>query len=83
MSQVTSVEQELKTLTNLQLRVVDGAGLLPGDLYGKVLKDNVRPHVIYLRLTSVPPEVKPVLEAARAVGTRPAVTVQDSPMVST
>jgi hypothetical protein len=66
-------------LSDLQLRVVDGAGLRPGDLYGKVLR-SVRPHVVYLRLTSVPPELRPFLEAARDL---PAAVVTDSALVST
>lgn len=59
------VDLELTTLQDLQLRVVDGDGLRPGDLYGKIIKTNVRPNVVYLRLTSVPPELKPFMEAAR------------------
>ncbi|MBX7096662.1 MAG: adenylate/guanylate cyclase domain-containing protein [Myxococcaceae bacterium] len=66
------VDEALSTLTDLQLRVVEGAGTRPGELYGKVLKSEVRPGVIYLRLTSVPPELKPVLAAA--LGEVPAAT---------
>jgi hypothetical protein len=73
----------LPTLTDLQMRVVDGAGLRPGDLYGKVLRVDVRPGVTYLRLTSVPPELKPFLESARGGGQRPAPVVTDSALVST
>ena len=62
------IDAELPVLSDLQLRVVDGGGLRPGDLYGKVLKVNVRPNVVYLRLTSVPPELKALLEAARGEG---------------
>ena len=46
----------------MKLRLVEG-----GELYGKILKTAVRPNVVYLRLTSVAPDVKPVLERARAV----------------
>ncbi len=66
------VDEELPTLSDLQMRVVDGGGLRGGDLYGKVLRSNVRPNVVYLRLTSVPPELKPFLEAARSGAARPA-----------
>ncbi len=73
------VAQELAPLSDLQLRVVDASGgLRPGDLYGKVLKVNVRPSVVYLRLTSVPPEVKPVLEAARGGARPPPAPVPDA-----
>lgn len=75
------VAEELPVLSDLQLRVVDGDGLRPGDLYGKVLKANVRPNVVYLRLTSVPPELRGLLEAAR--GDEPAnEPVSDSALVS-
>jgi class 3 adenylate cyclase len=76
------VAEELAALTNLQLRVVDGDGLLPGDLYGKVLKENVRPGVVYLRLTSVPPELKGVLEAACGDAAPEPEPVSDSALVS-
>lgn len=74
------VDEELAVLSDLQLRVIEGEGLRPGELYGKVLRA-VRPNVIYLRLTSVPPELKPFLEAARG-GAAPAATVADSALVS-
>lgn len=74
------VDEELAALSDLQLRIVEGEGLRAGDLYGKIIRANVRPNVVYLRLTSVPPELKPVLEAAR--GTSAAV-VFDSALVST
>jgi class 3 adenylate cyclase/CHASE2 domain-containing sensor protein len=77
------VDTELATLADLQMRVVDGDGLRPGDLYGKILKTNVRPNVVYLRLTSVPPELKPVLEAARQAAAQPPAVVPESAMVST
>src|SRR5690606_12060381 len=48
------VDAPLSPLTDLQLRLVDGDALRPGDVYGKVLKADVRPNVVYLRLTSVP-----------------------------
>jgi adenylate cyclase len=66
------VDEALATLTDLQLRVLDGDVARPGELYGKVLKADVRPGVIYLRLTSVPPELRVVLDAAR--GEAPATT---------
>lgn len=74
------VDEELATLSDLQLRVVDGETLRPGDLYGKVLKSNVRPNVVYLRLTSVPPELKAFLESARASAAQP---LPESALVST
>ncbi len=75
------VDEELAVLSDLQLRVVEGDGLRPGELYGKVLRVAVRPNVIYLRLTSVPPELKPFLEAARG-DALPSVPVADSALVS-
>ncbi|MFT3707030.1 MAG: adenylate/guanylate cyclase domain-containing protein [Archangium sp.] len=77
------VTQELAALSDLQLRVVEGGALKPGDLYGKILKAAVRPGVVYLRLTSVPPEVKPLLEAARGVAGQAPVSIPESAMVST
>lgn len=77
------VDEELATLSDLQLRVLEGDTLKPGDVYGKVLKSNVRPNVVYLRLTSVPPEVKPVFEAARGGAVPEKAAVPDSAMVST
>jgi hypothetical protein len=74
-----SVDEALPALTNLLLRVVDGDGLKAGDLYAKVLKAEVRPGVIYARLTSVPPELKSFLEA---VTSRPAEAVPESALVS-
>lgn len=76
------VDEPLTSLTDLQLRIVDGNGLRPGDVYGKVLRAEVRPNVIYLRLTSVPPEVKPVLEAARGGATPEKAPIPDSVLVS-
>lgn len=75
------VDEVLPSLTDLQLRIVDGAALRPGDVYGKVLRSEVRKNVVYLRLTSVPPEVKPVLEAARGASPEKAA-VPDSALVS-
>lgn len=75
------VDEVLPSLTDLQLRIVDGAALRPGDVYGKVLRSGVRKNVVYLRLTSVPPEVKPVLEAARGASPEKAA-VPDSALVS-
>ncbi len=74
------VDCELAALSDLQLRIVAGGRLEPGELYGKVLKTAVRPNVVYLRLTSVPPEVKPLLERARSATSEP---VLESAMVST
>lgn len=78
-----AVDEELAVLSDLQLKVLDQGALKPGDLYGKVLKVNVRPNVVYLRLTSVPAELKPVLEAAR--GGAPVVeqVVHEPALVST
>lgn len=76
------VEQDLPVLSDLQLRLVEGGGLRTGDLYGKVLKVNVRPNVVYLRLTSVAPELKPVLEAARQGAAPPPPVVAESVLVS-
>ncbi len=76
------VAEDLPALSDLQLRVLDGGALRPGDLYGKVLKANVRASVVYLRLTSVPPELRPVLDAARGENAPP-VAVPESALVST
>lgn len=76
------IDGELPVLSDLQLRVVEGGALRPGDLYGKVLKVNVRPNVVYLRLTSVPPELKSVLEAARGEATTAGALVPESALVS-
>lgn len=76
------VEQDLPALSDLQLRIVDGDGLKPGELYGKVMRANVRPNVVYLRLTSVAPELKAVLEAARG-GPATEQVMADSPLVPT
>jgi class 3 adenylate cyclase/CHASE2 domain-containing sensor protein len=72
------VNQDLPALSDLQLRVVEGGELRTGDLYGKVLKANVRPNVVYLRLTSVAPELKAMLEAARR-GATPVAPVSAEP----
>lgn len=77
-----AVDEPLPALTNLLLRVVDGDGLRPGDLYAKVLKTEVRPRVVYARLTSVPGELKPFLEAARSGASPPAEAVPESALVS-
>ncbi len=77
------VDEPLATLNDLQMRVVDGDALRTGDLYGKVLKTEVRPGVVYLRLTSVPPELKAFLEAARGAAEHPAPVMTESPLVST
>ncbi|MBL8938752.1 MAG: hypothetical protein JNM69_29600, partial [Archangium sp.] len=53
-----------------------------GELYGKVMRANVRPNVVYLRLTSVAPELKAVLEAARG-GPATEQVMADSPLVPT
>jgi class 3 adenylate cyclase/CHASE2 domain-containing sensor protein len=75
------VDQPLSVLADLQLRVFEGGVLKPGDVYGKILKAEVRPNVVYLRLTSVPPEVKPLFERARG-GKNEAAPVADSALVS-
>lgn len=75
------VSEELPALSDLQLRIATGGRLEPGELYGKVLKTGVRPNVVYLRLTSVPAELKPLLERARAAAA-PAAPVLESAMVS-
>ena len=51
------VDEAYPVLTDLQLRVIDGDSLRPGELYGKVLKAD-SPNLIYVRLTSVPPELR-------------------------
>lgn len=76
------VDEELAALSDLQLRVLEGETLKPGDVYGKVLKANVRLNVVYLRLTSVPPEIKPVFEAARGGASPEKAAVPDSALVS-
>jgi adenylate cyclase len=75
------VDRPLAALSDLQLRVFEGGELKPGDVYGKVLKAEVRPNVVYLRLTSVPAEVKPLFERARG-GKSEATPVADSALVS-
>jgi adenylate cyclase len=60
-----AVDEELPPLTNLLLRIVDGEALRPGDLYGKVLRPGARPGLVYVRLTSVPPEARGLLATAR------------------
>ncbi|MFZ5447002.1 MAG: CHASE2 domain-containing protein [Myxococcota bacterium] len=77
------VAEQLAQLSDLQLRVVEGGVLRPGDLYGKILRTNVRPNVVYLRLTSVPPELKPLLEAARGASSEPKAPVPEPVLVST
>jgi class 3 adenylate cyclase/CHASE2 domain-containing sensor protein len=77
------VKEELPVLSNLKLAVVGPAGLTPGDLYGKVMRVNVRPGVLYLRLTSVAPEAKPALDAARGGAAPAAPPVPESALVST
>lgn len=72
-----NVPEELAALTDLQLRLLDGDQPRPGDVYGKIIRANVRPNVVYLRLTSVPPELRRFFEEAR--GANP---VPDSPLVS-
>jgi hypothetical protein len=60
------------------MRVLDGSEVRPGELYGKVLKSDVRPDVIYVRLTSVPPELRPLLDAAFNQGPATAPIVTES-----
>jgi adenylate cyclase len=76
------VDQDLPPLSDLQLRVVEGDGLKPGELYGKVLRANVRPGVVYPRLTSVAPELKALLDAARGGAVPQKAAVAYSPLVS-
>ncbi|MDP1918213.1 MAG: adenylate/guanylate cyclase domain-containing protein [Myxococcales bacterium] len=76
------VDEDLPTLSDLQLRVVEGGALRNGDLYGKVLKTNVRPNVVYLRLTSVAPELKALLEAARGGAAPVAPVIAESVLVT-
>jgi adenylate cyclase len=76
------VDEELPAFSDLQLRVVDGDALKPGDLYGKVLEARVRANVVYLRLTSVPPELKGLLELARGEA-QAAPAMPESALVST
>jgi adenylate cyclase len=77
------VDEELAVLSDLQLKLVENGALSSGDLYGKVLKVNVRPFVVYLRLTSVPPELRGLLDAARGSEAPPAAAVAESALVST
>ena len=73
----------LDPLANLQLRLVAPDGSLrPGDLYGKVLRTAVRPGVVYVRLTSVPPESRAVLSAARVGQAVAPAPVLDGPLAS-
>jgi class 3 adenylate cyclase len=72
------VEGPLPVLSDLQLRVTE----TPGELYGKVLKAEVRPNVAYVRLTSVPAELRAVLDAARVVSSVPPAPVAESALVS-
>jgi class 3 adenylate cyclase/CHASE2 domain-containing sensor protein len=76
------VDEELPALTDLQLRVLDGDGVRPGELYGKVLR-RVGPSVVYLRLTSVPSELQGLLAAARGASLPEPKLVLDSVQVST
>ncbi len=76
------VPEGLSVLTDLQLRVLEGSEARPGELYGKVLKADVRPGVIYLRLTSVPAELRPVLDAAYSDAPPPAPVVSESALVT-
>jgi len=62
----------LEALSNLQLRVVGEDGSLhAGDLYAKVLRAGSEPGVFYVRWTSVPDVVQPILD--RAIAPDPAV----------
>jgi class 3 adenylate cyclase/CHASE2 domain-containing sensor protein len=75
------VAEPLATLSDLKLEVLDNGAPRPGELYGKVLKAEVRPNVVYLRLTSVPPELRAILDAARAVAAPPSVPLGPSVLV--
>lgn len=58
-------EHAVEPLTNIKVRLLDAAGAeVPGDLYAKV--QEARPGGLHVRFTSVPPEVKALLEALRA-----------------
>ena len=74
------VDEAYPVLTDLQLRVIDGDSLRPGELYGKVLKAD-SPNLIYVRLTSVPPELRPVLDAAIGTPSQVAPVVTESALV--
>ncbi|MDX2015138.1 MAG: CHASE2 domain-containing protein [Myxococcaceae bacterium] len=76
------VDEALPTLSDLKLELLEDGAPRPGELYGKVLKADVRPNVIYLRLTSVPAELRPVLEAARTVIAPPSLPAAPSALVS-
>jgi class 3 adenylate cyclase/CHASE2 domain-containing sensor protein len=75
------IDEALPVLTDLHLKVLEADGPRPGELYGKVLKADVRPGVIYLRLTSVPAELRPVLDAARGDVPPPAAHGAESALV--
>lgn len=52
-------------LTNLQLQLIAEDGEpLPGEIYGKILRVNVRPGVIYVRVTSASADARARLEKA-------------------
>jgi len=76
------VDEAPPLLTDLQLRVFEHGSLRAGDLYGKVLRVNVRPNVVYLRLTSVPPELQAVLDSLRGPEVARPAPVPDSALVS-
>jgi class 3 adenylate cyclase/CHASE2 domain-containing sensor protein len=78
---VLRLDQPVALLSDLQLRVLEGDTMLPGDLYGKVLRVESSAEVVYLRLTSVPAELKGRLEAARA-GAPVTPPVSDSVLVT-
>lgn len=75
------VDEALPALTDLVLKMFDGPSPRPGELYGKVIRADVRPNVIYLRLTSVPPELRTVLDAARVEALAPPAAVAESALV--
>lgn len=77
------VDEPLPALSDLKLRLVEGEALKPGELYGKVMRAEVRPNVVYLRLTSVAPELKATLDAARGGASEPEASSVGSPLVAT
>lgn len=59
----------VEALSNLKLRVVGAGGLLPGDLYAKVLLSADAPSAVTrLRFTSVPAELAPLLSRLARLG---------------
>ena len=60
-------EASVEALSGLKLRIVGPGGLLPGELYAKVLPaPGERPGLARLRFTSVPAELEPLLSNVAA-----------------